>query len=154
MQGMQEMRVRSLGREDSLEKEMATHSSILSQEMLRTEEPGYSPWGHKRVRNNLATEATASYSVTAGDKEVQDSRKLHVSWFPSFTSRSPWGTECDGLSPKKSLILFSLLRSPERKLEKPSLCRQCLTKERKNIKTNLCETDQVEEKLRGNEEWL
>ena len=30
MQEMQEMRVQSLGREDPLEKEMATHSSILA----------------------------------------------------------------------------------------------------------------------------
>ena len=37
---MQEMRVRSLGQEDSLEKEMATHSSILAWEIPWTEEPG------------------------------------------------------------------------------------------------------------------
>ena len=37
---MQETRVQSLGREDPLEKEMATHSSILAQEILWTEEPG------------------------------------------------------------------------------------------------------------------
>ena len=37
---MQEIRVRSLGREDLLEKEMATHSSILASRMLWTEEPG------------------------------------------------------------------------------------------------------------------
>ena len=37
---MQETRVRSLGWEDSLEKEMATHSSILAWEKPRTEEPG------------------------------------------------------------------------------------------------------------------
>ena len=30
MQDMQEMQVQSLGQEDSLEKEMATHSSILA----------------------------------------------------------------------------------------------------------------------------
>ena len=29
-----------LGQEDSLEKEMATHSSILAREILQTEEPG------------------------------------------------------------------------------------------------------------------
>ena len=34
------MWVRSLGREDHLEKEMATHSSILAWEIPRTEEPG------------------------------------------------------------------------------------------------------------------
>ena len=37
---MQETRVRSLGREDPLEKEMATHSSILSWRIPQTEEPG------------------------------------------------------------------------------------------------------------------
>ena len=35
---MQETQVQSLGQEDALEKEMATHSSILAWRM------GYSPW--------------------------------------------------------------------------------------------------------------
>ena len=48
---MQDTRVRSLGREDPLEKKMATHSSILAWEIPWTEEPGrlYSPWGHKEL---------------------------------------------------------------------------------------------------------
>ena len=37
---MQETWVRSLGRQDPLGKEMATHSSILAWEITRTEEPG------------------------------------------------------------------------------------------------------------------
>ena len=37
---MQETRVRSLVREDSLEKSMATHSSILAWRIPQTEEPG------------------------------------------------------------------------------------------------------------------
>jgi hypothetical protein len=37
---MQETLVRSLGWEDPLEKEMATHSSILAWKISRTEEPG------------------------------------------------------------------------------------------------------------------
>ena len=37
---MQETQVQSLGLEDLLEKEMATHSSILAWKILRTEEPG------------------------------------------------------------------------------------------------------------------
>ena len=42
--------VRSLGREDPLEKEMATHSSILAWRIPWTEEPdGYSPWGRKEL---------------------------------------------------------------------------------------------------------
>ena len=37
---MQETQVQSLGQEDPLEKEMATHSSILTKEIPWTEEPG------------------------------------------------------------------------------------------------------------------
>ena len=45
---MQETRVRFLGWEDPLEKEMATHSSVLAREIPWTEEPGgYSPGDHK-----------------------------------------------------------------------------------------------------------
>ena len=45
---MQETQVQSLGRENLLEKEMATHSTILAWEVPWTEKPdGYSPWGHK-----------------------------------------------------------------------------------------------------------
>ena len=45
---MRETQVQSLGWEDLLEKEMATHSSILAWKIPRTEEPvGYSPWGRK-----------------------------------------------------------------------------------------------------------
>ena len=38
--GMRETRVRFLGREDSLEKEMAIHSSTLAWKIPWTEEPG------------------------------------------------------------------------------------------------------------------
>ena len=44
---MPETQVRSLGWEDSLEKETANHSSILAWKIPWTEEPGYSPWDHK-----------------------------------------------------------------------------------------------------------
>ena len=37
---MQETQVQSLGQEDPLEKEMATHSSVLAWEIPQTEEPG------------------------------------------------------------------------------------------------------------------
>ena len=37
----------SLGWEDPLEKEMATHSSALAWKIPWIEEPGYSPWGCK-----------------------------------------------------------------------------------------------------------
>ena len=43
---MREIWIQSLGREDPLEKDMATHSSILAWKIPWIEEPGYSPWGH------------------------------------------------------------------------------------------------------------
>ena len=53
---VQEMKVRSLSQENSLEKEMATHSSILAWEVPRTEEPwGLHSMGSQRVRHNLGT---------------------------------------------------------------------------------------------------
>ena len=49
---MQEMRVQSLGREDPLEKEMATHS-ILAWRISQTEEPGrLQSMGSQRVRHD------------------------------------------------------------------------------------------------------
>ena len=48
---VQEMQVQSLGLEDSLEKEMATHSNILAWEIPWTEEPStlYSLRGRKEL---------------------------------------------------------------------------------------------------------
>ena len=47
---MWETRVQSLGREDLLEKEMATHSSTLSEKSLGWRIlVGYSPWGCKEL---------------------------------------------------------------------------------------------------------
>ena len=50
---MQETRVRSLGWEDPLEKEMAAHSSILAWKIPWTEEPGrLQSTGPQRVRQD------------------------------------------------------------------------------------------------------
>ena len=47
---MEETQVPSLGGEDLLEKEMATHSNILAWEIPRTESlVGYSSWGCKEL---------------------------------------------------------------------------------------------------------
>ena len=47
---MQETRFRSLGQEDPMEEETATHSSILAWRIPWTEEPGrLQSWGRKRV---------------------------------------------------------------------------------------------------------
>ena len=53
MQELQEIWVLSLGWEDPLEEEMATHSRILAWEILRTEEPGeLQSVGSQRVTRN------------------------------------------------------------------------------------------------------
>ena len=52
---MKETWVHSLGGEDSLEKEVATHSSILAWNITWTEEPGGpQSMGSQKVRHNLA----------------------------------------------------------------------------------------------------
>ena len=51
------MRVQSLGQEDPLEEEVATHSRILAWRIPRTEEPGVVPsigLQSRHNRNNLA----------------------------------------------------------------------------------------------------
>ena len=54
---MKDTQVRSLGQEDLLEKEMATHSSILAWRILWTEEPGgLQSMGSQRVRHDRAIE--------------------------------------------------------------------------------------------------
>jgi len=50
---VQEMHVPSLGQEDPLEKEMATHFSILAWKISWTEEPG--GLQSKRIRHDLVT---------------------------------------------------------------------------------------------------
>ena len=88
MQKMQEMRVQSLGCEDPLEKEMATHSSILAWEIPWTEKPGGS-WGHKDLdttnwlNNNKYTVWYVWYdmfsSVQFSHSVVSDSLRPHES---------------------------------------------------------------------------
>ena len=53
---MQEIWVQSLGQEDPLEEEMATHSSILAWEILWTEDSGgLHLWGHKESHTSEQT---------------------------------------------------------------------------------------------------
>ena len=55
MQEMQEMWAQSLDREDPLEKEMVTHSSILAWEIPRTEENGsLQSMGSQKSRTRLS----------------------------------------------------------------------------------------------------
>ena len=53
LSALQEIPVRSLGQEDPLEKEMATHSSFLAWRIPWTEEPGrLQSMGSQRVRHD------------------------------------------------------------------------------------------------------
>ena len=50
LSAMQETRFQSLGQEDALEREMATHSSTFAWEIHgRRSLVGYSPWGRKEL---------------------------------------------------------------------------------------------------------
>ena len=61
---MQETWIRSLGWEDSLEKGMATHSSILAWKIPWAEEPGgLQSMGLQRVRHDWATEQVYKFRI-------------------------------------------------------------------------------------------
>ena len=64
---MQENWVRSLGWEDPLEKEMATHSSVLAWRIPWTEEPGrLQSTGLQRVGHDCVTNSSlCSYTVSS-----------------------------------------------------------------------------------------
>ena len=69
---MQETQVRCLGWEDPLEKGMATHSIILAWKIPRTEEPaGLQSMGSHRVRLNLATKTTTTYTNYLDSKKIK-----------------------------------------------------------------------------------
>ena len=69
---MQETRVWSLGREDALEKEMATHSSVLAWRIPWTEERGgLQSVGSQRVRHNLASEHEQKYWIEVTGRFVE-----------------------------------------------------------------------------------
>ena len=68
---MQETQVGSLGREDSLKKEMATHFSTLAGEFHRQRSlAGYSAWDCKRVGHELVTKNNNDHMANL-QKKVQ-----------------------------------------------------------------------------------
>ena len=71
--------VQSLGRKDPLEKEMATHSSILAWEIPWTEKPRrLQPTGLQRVKHNWATNTFPGFLHT---------HRLHI---PLLINAFPW----------------------------------------------------------------
>ena len=68
--------VRSLGQEDSLEKEKATHSNNLAWNNPWMEEPGagYSPWGHKE--SDTTERLHFHFSPLQNQEEIEAHKRL------------------------------------------------------------------------------
>ena len=92
LSAMQETWVRSLVQEDPLEKEMATHSSILAWRILWTEEPGgLQSVGSQRVRHD-----SHKHTVQSDDQMVSQvtvCKLLFVFWTSLCVKPclGPWG---------------------------------------------------------------
>ena len=72
---MQETRVQFLGWEDPLEKEMATHSSILAWRIPQTEEPGrLQSMGSQESEHNLVTKSPSPELL------LRENGTLHVNY--------------------------------------------------------------------------
>ena len=84
---IQETWVQSLGREDPLEKEMATHSSIFAWRIPWTEEPdGLEYMRSQRVRNNWSA-LTCTYACP--EFVSMDLEHLELFWWPQLALRDP-----------------------------------------------------------------
>ena len=78
---MQEMEAWSLGWEDPLKEEKATHSSILAWEFLGQRSlADYSPWGLKRVRRKWITNAHTMCWISRGENQKEESFVLSLGW--------------------------------------------------------------------------
>ena len=106
MSAVQETWVRSLGLEDPLEKEMATHSSILAWRIPWTEEPdGLQSTGSQRVGHNWATSLSASLILEAASgvlaQPVKRLSEMQATWVRSL-----------GLDTEGAACRDAALRSP------------------------------------------
>ena len=77
---MQKRRVQFLGQEDALEKETATHSSILAWEIPWTEEPGgLQSMGSQRVGHDTATKQPPHMELPLCETKIMASSP-NTSW--------------------------------------------------------------------------
>ena len=97
------MWVRSLGREDPLEKEMATHSSILAQEIPWTEEPG----GLQSVRAAESDTTEVTLTRTKGTTHY-----LSVSGFFLLACFQSSSALCQSFTPFMSESTFRRMDGP------------------------------------------
>ena len=123
---MQETWVWFLGWEDPLEKETATHSSILAWRTPGTEEPGgLQPKGSQRVRHDWATD-TWGHDVKVNVKSLSRVRLFATPWAnvahqapPSmgFSRQEYWsglpfpspGDMIEALNPQTSFSIFKMV---------------------------------------------
>ena len=87
LQETQETRVQSLGWEDPLEKEMVTHSSILSWKIPWTEEPGGSPWGCKE--SDMTKHIAWKWLVFPGGPVAKSLPAMQETWVWSLGWEDP-----------------------------------------------------------------
>ena len=71
MQEMQETWVQSLSREDPLEQEIETHSSILAWRIPPTKEPGGLPWSHTELTRLNQLSRHTLFHFTDEEAEAQ-----------------------------------------------------------------------------------
>ena len=85
LSAMQETQVRSLGQEDPLEKEMATHSSILAWRIPWIQEPGRLQSTGSQSQTRLSNFASLHLS------QFTDEEPEHQGPIKSHTLRADWG---------------------------------------------------------------
>ena len=76
MQETQETCVQSLGQKDSLEKGMATHSSILGKSHIQRSLAGYSPWGRKE--SDTTEHAASSVTILKNKREIHEQGQNYI----------------------------------------------------------------------------
>ena len=76
---MQETWVRSLGQEDPLEEEMATHASVLAWRIPWTEEPGgLQSAGSQRVKHDQVTKHTQPEGIGAWGEGAMGTLQVEI----------------------------------------------------------------------------
>ena len=103
----QETQARSPAQEDLLEKEMATHSSVLVLEIPWTEEPGgLQSMGSQRIGHNWATDTFIHFHYTEnrhgwiGSHFKMERKIIHLQkWLLTVYLRAPWTARRSNQSP-------------------------------------------------------
>ena len=116
---MQETWVCSLGREDLLEKEMATHSSTLAWKIPWMEKPGcLQSMGSQRVEHNWVTSLTHSFAIISNTAYILSSTcLLHLGTIFCKMYSSGWSISLfSKLTFPLVLVRFNIL---------PSMCFPC-----------------------------